>query len=65
MAPTQKCPLCGGAFDLEGQGCRPACPLAGGCGMLGCPRCGFGFPREERGLAGMIRKALLRLGRSS
>ena len=44
MAPTQKCPLCGGAFD---------------------PRCGFGFPREERGLAGMIRKALLRLGRSS
>ena len=64
MPVPQKCALCGCSFDPECQGCRPACPLASGCAMVCCPRCGYGFPQEERGLAGMIRKALVRLGRT-
>jgi len=58
-----KCSLCGSEFDSKAQGCRPSCPMANGCGMVCCPRCGFGFPQEERGLAGLVKKALVRLGR--
>ena len=64
MPAPQKCALCSCSFDPEGQGCRPACPLSSGCAMVCCPRCGYGFPQEERGLAGMIRKVLVRLGRT-
>jgi hypothetical protein len=60
----RKCALCGAQFDPAGQGCRGSCPLAGACGMTCCPRCGYQFPREDRGIAGMLAKALVRLGRS-
>jgi len=64
MNGARTCGLCGGTFDPAGQGCRPSCPLAGGCGMVCCPRCGYGAPEETRGLAGLLRKALVRLGRT-
>ena len=64
MPGTQRCSLCGLAFDPAGQNCRPSCPLGGGCGIVCCPRCGHGAPQEDRGLAGMIKKALVRLGRT-
>jgi len=65
MAAPLKCALCGCVFDPRAQGCHPSCPLANGCGMVCCPRCGYGFPQEERGLAGVIKKALVCLGRNS
>jgi hypothetical protein len=58
-----RCALCGCEFDPRAGGCRPSCPLAGNCGVVCCPRCGYGFPQEERGLAGLVKKALVRLGR--
>jgi len=61
---NESCPLCGCAFDPKGQGCRPSCPLAGGCAVVCCPRCGYSFPQVDRGLAGILKKALVRLGRS-
>ena len=46
IAPaTQKCALCGAEFDARSQGCRPGCPMGHGCGMVCCPRCGYGFPQ--------------------
>lgn len=60
----RRCALCGCEFDAREQGCRPSCPLSKGCGMICCPRCGYGFPREERGLAGIVQRALVRLGRA-
>jgi hypothetical protein len=60
---AESCPLCGGAFHASDRGCRPSCPLSSGCGMMCCPRCGYGFPQEGRGLAGVLRRALVRLGR--
>jgi hypothetical protein len=54
------CSLCGLTFDPAGQGCRPSCPLSGGCSVVCCPRCRFSFPRET-GLAGLLRKALVKL----
>jgi len=64
MPLAQRCALCGEVFDPAGRSCRPSCPLGAGCGMICCPRCGHGAPQESRGLAGMIRKALVRLGRT-
>ena len=64
MTAARTCALCGARFDPAGQGCKPSCPLASGCGLICCPRCGHGAPQESRGLAGIIRKALVRLGRS-
>lgn len=66
MAPAtrnERCPLCGHAFDGEGQGCRPSCPLAKGCRVVCCPSCGYSFPQEQAGLAGRLRRALDRFGR--
>ena len=63
MLATQKCALCGYAFDA-GRACRPSCPLAAGCGIVCCPHCGYGAPRPARGIAAMIQKALVRLGRT-
>ncbi len=44
--PWERCPLCG--TPLEGiSGCS-ACPMAGGCGKLRCPRCGYALPDLSR-----------------
>ncbi len=42
-----KCPFCGHCFREEEakNGCR-GCPLAGACGMLRCPNCGYDVPVE-------------------
>ena len=56
---TENCPLCGSAFDAEGQGCRPSCPLSAGCKVVCCPSCGYSFP-QETGLAGRVRTWLER-----
>ena len=65
MSPmTQLCALCGCVFDPRAKACHPSCPLSGACGMVCCPRCGYGTVQEERGFAGMLKKALVRLGRS-
>jgi uncharacterized protein (DUF2225 family) len=54
VARQENCPLCGTAFDAEGQGRRPSCPLAKGCKVICCPSCGYSFP-QETGLAGRLR----------
>ncbi len=59
-ARLERCPLCGHAFEAEGQGCRPSCPMAKGCSVVCCPSCGYSFP-QERGLAGGLRRLLDRL----
>jgi hypothetical protein len=61
----EKCPLCGHAFHADAERCRPACPLAKGCHMTCCPQCGYGFPQEHAGLAGVLKRALTRLGSRS
>ena len=56
----ESCPLCGTAFDTEGQGCRPSCPMSRGCSVVCCPSCGYSFP-QETGLAAGLRRLLDRL----
>ena len=43
-----QCPLCGVRFERwEQQGaCRP-CPLARGCRLIRCPRCGYEWADES------------------
>ena len=53
----ERCPLCATAFDAEGQGCRPSCPMSRGCRVLCCPSCGYSFP-QETGVAGKLRRLL-------
>jgi hypothetical protein len=62
VAREERCPLCGAAFDAEGQGCRPSCPLAKGCRVVCCPSCGYSFP-QETGMAGGLRRLLDRIAR--
>jgi hypothetical protein len=58
VAPgLERCPLCGTAFDAEGKGCRPSCPMSTGCRVVCCPSCGYGFP-QETGLAGALRRLI-------
>jgi uncharacterized C2H2 Zn-finger protein len=40
------CPLCGGRFSHGEQVCS-ACPLKPGCDVVGCPHCGYQFPRTS------------------
>jgi hypothetical protein len=61
VAKTERCPLCGGEFDAEGQGCRPSCPMSKGCRVVCCPACGYSFPQETGGLAGGLRRLLDRV----
>ena len=65
MADTLKCALCGAEFDIHTQGCHPACPMGSGCGMVCCPRCGYGVPQAERGLAKILKNALVKLRRTA
>lgn len=58
------CLLCGHVFDPVANGCRPSCPMARGCSVLCCPRCGYSFPKES-GLAAVLRKVLVKLERRS
>ena len=59
VAREERCPLCGTAFDAEGQGCRPSCPMARGCKVVCCPSCSYSFP-QETGLAGRLKAFLER-----
>lgn len=61
-----KCGLCGYEFTEEEAGCSPACPLAGGCAVICCPRCGYGAPDESRStLLRLARRARDIVGRRS
>ncbi len=60
-----KCALCGHEFSPDEAGCTPSCPMAGGCAVVCCPRCGYGAPDEQRSsIVRLARKAgdLLRKG---
>jgi hypothetical protein len=56
----ERCPLCSLEFDVSGQGCRPSCPMSGGCKVVCCPSCGYSFPQENAGLAGRLKQFLQR-----
>ncbi len=56
-----RCGFCGHEFDqAEAQVACRACPLAGGCHLLRCPRCGYENPPEAKLVAWLRR---LRRGR--
>jgi len=40
------CMLCGEHFTHAGRVCS-SCPLAAGCDVVACPRCGYQFPRTS------------------
>jgi hypothetical protein len=43
------CSMCGHSFTQgEGAACRSGCPMAGACGMVTCPSCGYEFPPESK-----------------
>jgi len=43
------CGMCGHSFTRhEGEACQSGCPMAGGCGMVTCPSCGYEFPGESK-----------------
>jgi hypothetical protein len=51
-----KCGFCGYEFDPSAaQSSCGACPMAGGCHLIRCPRCGYEMPPESR-LVGWLRK---------
>jgi hypothetical protein len=60
VSKQEQCPLCGVRFDAEGQGCRPSCPMSGGCRVVCCPSCGYSYPQES-GVALGLRRMLDRL----
>lgn len=49
MSGAIKCGFCGLEFDpaQAAAACR-SCPLARGCGLVRCPRCGYEMPPEAR-----------------
>jgi predicted Zn-ribbon and HTH transcriptional regulator len=53
-----KCALCGYEFTLDDVRCSSACPLASGCPVVCCPRCGYQTLDESR-------SALVRLARKA
>jgi hypothetical protein len=53
-----KCALCGHEFTQEEAVCNPACPMAEGCLVVCCPRCGYQTLDESRSvLVRLARKA--------
>jgi hypothetical protein len=53
-----KCELCGHEFTPDDVRCNPACPLAGGCPVVCCPRCGYQTLGDSRStLVRLARKA--------
>jgi hypothetical protein len=60
MTQSLKCSFCGYEFDPDqAQTTCTACPLAKGCHLVCCPRCGYQTPPEAK-LIGWFRS--LRLG---
>jgi hypothetical protein len=55
-----KCAFCGYEFKLEqaAESCA-ACPIARGCHLVRCPRCGYEMPQEAR-LVTWLRRRLRR-----
>ena len=54
------CGFCGYEFKLEeaAESCQ-ACPIARGCHLIRCPRCGYEMPQEARlasGLRSLLKK---------
>ena len=44
-----RCPLCGQEFaSWESNSVCTRCPLAGGCHLTRCPRCGYEWAEESR-----------------
>ena len=43
---THECPLC--STDFSGENCHASCPMARGCSMIRCPRCGYEFVESGR-----------------
>ena len=51
-----RCGLCGYEFDAnDAQMACGACPVAGHCGLIRCPRCGYEMPPEAK-LVGWLRQ---------
>jgi len=51
-----RCGLCGYKFELnEAEAACAGCPLARGCRLVRCPRCGYEMPPEAR-LTGWLRR---------
>jgi len=49
-----RCGLCGYEFDAT-DAQRASCPVAGHCGLIRCPRCGYEMPPEAK-LLGWLRR---------
>jgi hypothetical protein len=59
------CGMCGHAFtEQEGAACQSGCPMAGGCGMVTCPSCGYEFPHESK-VVSLVTSLLRRRSRQS
>src|SRR5213592_1097089 len=56
------CPLC--STEFEGAACRSGCPIARGCAMVRCPRCGYEFVESGR-IADLLRRWIRRGPRAS
>lgn len=58
--PAVTCGLCGHRFTptRETMACA-RCPMAGGCAVLCCPRCGYEFVTESR-LVNFVRRLFSR-----
>ena len=54
---THECPLC--SMDFTGEECHSACPMARGCAMVRCPRCGYEFVESGR-FVDMLRRWIRR-----
>lgn len=54
---SRECPLC--STDFDGGECHASCPLARGCVMVRCPRCGYEFVESGR-FVDMLRRWIRR-----
>jgi Fe2+ transport system protein FeoA len=54
---SYECPLC--ATSFEHANCRSSCPIARGCSMVRCPRCGYEFVESGR-IADLLRRWIRR-----
>ena len=52
-----ECPLC--STDFEGAECHSSCPMARGCAMVRCPKCGYEFVESGR-IVDMLRRWIRR-----
>lgn len=54
---NHECPLC--STDFTGEECHSSCPMARGCTMIRCPRCGYEFVESGR-FVDMLRRWIRR-----